>query len=187
MTRIGHVNLILFICILALPQCKAKGYAAQSDKKLQFSIIAHDLSEDRNAFSTHNDEILFVLSSWNDSNQPQTVYHSYFVATNPPDSHSFTIDNFQDHFENYAITLLEIDESVIEQKELLDSLNNNLLTLKKVFETKNLGVIKEILGDNDILGIFVSKQVNINWNKGKISIKGKHLFDPYNYEVFWTK
>jgi hypothetical protein len=180
--------IIILASLLLFIGCKAKNKIKESNTDYttsEISITAYDLSEDRSPFSSGGDEIMVFIFGDSNQEEPVLLYNTYHLVNQKPDTVAYSISSINKYYEHYTVVLIEIDENMVIEQELSDSIRKNIPLLEKSFNNKDLSVIKAIIKDNDVLGIKHIDQTKLFHQKGKITFKGTHLMDSYHYTINW--
>lgn len=188
MTRRQLISAVPIILALLTTSCFSGKKIKQEDSPYKTSRIyikALDLSEDRNAFSSGNDEIMHFIYGDSANNKHVLLYNTYHIVTKTPDTVSYTIKAVDNKYKSYTMVLIEIDENNVIDQVISDSIRNNIKRLEKAFVSKDLESISNIIEDNDLLGIQRVTGTDLFLKKGSVEFKGTHLFDKYNYKISW--
>ena len=152
------------------------------------ALEVFNLEEDKGPFATMNDEIVVWISKINTQKDwiMSWEHTDEMVFSDSVSKHSLT--NLQqvqiDSYDLVFITLIEMDN-----KHIPDSLDIKLKQVFMAYYAFPLTLLKDNirlkLEDDDLLGIDVLKFEDKQLQDGKINFKGMHLFNRYEYEVYF--
>lgn len=137
-------------------------------------IICKNLSEKFAGIGSKNDEIILFVYKKDEVRKPNLIWHSELLIFEK--EKEILIDqNISIDFKSLSFVLIEIDE-----KRNIEDLN--VVLLKALEEEKGKEEIKELILDDDLLGI---KKIDIAESEKKNTLQfwGIHLLDEYEYEL----
>ena len=173
---------IIIYCFLFLVACNQKAKNVLREKNFYpsgINILAHNLSEDLSVLASNNDEILFLLFSLEDS-KALSLLSKYIIfdATNTKDNIPFDFEKLQSSDLLFIMLEIDTDKEISEVERLVEQ---NLKPLQAAIENQDRIAQKEILGDDDILGIKLITAEELS-SLHKFRIQGFHKVDQFEYE-----
>ena len=148
-------------------------------------ITAIDLTEDASAFSSQNDEVVFLVYADSMGQVvPDLIFQEYFTFDHINPEKTVELGSFRSSTSMLTFVLIELDtQKNVSQIEPVVRLNINKLRIAE--ENRDLRAIIHLLGDDDLIGI---KQFHLRQHnkRGKvIHFEGIHLFDSFKYKILF--
>ena len=190
-TKIYYILLILF----CLDACSPKTHnpqlvGSENSKKdshtkvLTFKLSALDLTEDVSRLSTKNDELIILVYERDTVNQqyPNLLYQTYFVMDHQSTEKEFQITNILTENTSFTFVLIEVDSgNTLQQVEPIVRLN--LDRLSDAYHFGQGKIIKDLLGDEELIGLQEVIKAGLEKGSKKYRFEGVHLFDTYIYSL----
>ncbi|MFT4665557.1 MAG: hypothetical protein ACI8YQ_000716 [Polaribacter sp.] len=178
--------LILFTCCGVMKKKQGIPTRPLSNYLILDSLVCIDLSENLKGFSSGDDEILLVVKIWKKSLPIFNINQEYII---------FSKNHMTEEIEQrisiketgpktqFVITLLEQDTKLKSYE--LDSIvitSNSFMKFPKIDRV----LLQKELGDDDLLDVTVVPLEGIKNHKSKkTKLHGIHLFDEYEYWLYW--
>ncbi len=190
--KIRNIN-YTFVVLILLSACSKKVYEIGDtspsptltlvSKNIDCLLTAYDLTEDVSRISSKNDElILLVYNETTNLLFHKVLYQDYFTIDKLYQTKSFAINDSIIENSKLTFVLIEIDtKKTLTQIEPVVSLNLEQLRNAKL--SGNIFALKEVLGDDDLIGIKSVSLSELGKKDINVDFKGIHLFDSYNYGI----
>ena len=170
----------LILCIVLLPFTQLKGQNRSADS-ISVSINALNLSEDMSRISTKNDALYLLVYTWKDSSDlSEPLLHMSCVLTDSVRMEQRTKAWNASVANDFLLLLIERDSD-----RSLDQIDPVIrVHYSKIldgFRSRDYKLIKEYLGDEDLLGFTRFSFPESSEYHGEF--KGVHRLDEFDYSI----
>lgn len=185
--------IVFFSLALCLASCKGANtnsstFATVVDKTVLpdsflLSVKALDLTEDLNALSSKNDEVLVLAYSIHDSLKRATLLHRESFVLTGQDNVRLVRWLYQKNLTGEYLSILLIERDTDQSESDIEQLvRNNYFKLVVLFRAKGNYGIETIIDDNDFIGIRTFDQL-YKEREDKFEFKGIYKLDKYDYKL----
>ena len=164
------VSLLLFSCTTS------RNVVSLKEKVNRITITSTNLSEDGSILSTKEDELLFLVFNYIDSQPLEQIVLRTFIFNEFNRSFSTAVDTAYSDTHK-LVALIELDSS-LSNDQISNRVKEHYISLLEIYKTHDLRMMEVILGDEDLLGIHIMdpKDRTINFD-------GTWRMDRYEYQI----
>lgn len=110
------------------------------------------------------------------------IYQDYIIIDSLHDCKSFTLQDSLIWNSIFTFVLIEVDTRK-NLKQIEPIVRLNLHEIQNAKQNGDFGVVLDLLGDDDLVGIKRVSCSEIDRRPVRINFKGIHIFDSYNYQI----